>query len=143
MTRGLLSAAVCVVALSGCGTSSKPAVTAIPGTSSAVSFQSRVDAICVDADRRIYGSSYKSAEGTPLSKVAAGRARTADELARLKAPSSLSADYRRLIASMRREAALLHRLASHDNRELLATMRGLRSNPLAKQALKLNVTSCV
>jgi hypothetical protein len=50
---------------------------------------------------------------------------------------------RRLIASMRREAALLHRLASHDNRELLTTMRGLRSNPLAKQALQLNVTSCV
>jgi hypothetical protein len=130
------------VVLGGCGSSTKPTATAASATAAA-SFESRVDAICVNAARRIYGSSYKTAEGVALSKVATGRARTADELSRLKAPAALSPAYRRLLASMRSEAELLRRLAGHDDRELLATIRKLRSNRLAKQALQLNVTSCV
>jgi hypothetical protein len=144
----LAAACVCAFALSGCGASTKPtpaARRATRATSStpATSFQSRADAICVNAGKRTYGSSHESAEATPLSKVASERARTADELARLKPPLALSAAYRRLIALMRREAKLLKRLAHNDDRDLLRTMRALRDSPLAKQALLLNVTSCV
>jgi hypothetical protein len=146
MTRRALLVTVCACALSGCGGGTNHGPTA-PKPSAAISFQSRVNAICVNASRRIFGLTNKSAESVPLSRVAAGRARLAGELAALKAPSALTASYRLFVSLIGREAALLRDLAvnlrTHNYAAGIASERQKRAIPLAKQALLLNLTKCV
>ena len=144
MIRKVLLVAIGVFTLSGCGGSTKPTLsTAKPNATAA--FESRVDAVCLNGEKRIFGT-VKSASPS-LARIGAGRSRIADELSRLRPPAALSASYRLFVSLIGRDATLdrgiEHALHTQNYASAIADERTKRNIPLAKEALLLNVTKCV
>lgn len=135
--RWAIAAGVTLV-LAGCGGSSKG--TAKP--SRGFGFQARVERIC-----RARSARYSSTHLPSLDEIARARARMAQELSLLQPPKALVTGYRRFVALMAHEAALMRRFARYAREDnltaLLAPRRELHdTNKLPRQALLLGLANC-
>jgi hypothetical protein len=127
--------AVLVLAVSGCGSSSK---------SAEATFRARANAICATAKER--AKPLAAEKPLPFEQIADLLSETAKKLSEIQPPQQSASAYGTFLGYVAEEAALLKRIVSefeaHDLAAVRATLGKLNSNLSNEQAQRLGLKEC-